>query len=216
MSLRSPSKYLNKPFLKQLTENRFLSPRGIEYCPDEVRDLLIKKEMEQAEIDFRREMRIKAQSVDHVSEIKSFQDSVLFNQRTARENRPGVYTCQHLMPCEFSSAETKKLLPPSQSPVEITSQHDWQQSIGSPENTSSVPGESVPRAAHSEKSSSYSLRGKGKVMKTGDVYRGFPVISNEASYSKKKILADIQHLKKIRENLDKVLHESTKHPKSNH
>lgn len=78
--IKSPSKFLSRPFLKRLTENRFISPRGLEYSEPEVTELLTIKEMNQAEIDFRREQKERVQLLDHAQIMRNFQDSIFVSR----------------------------------------------------------------------------------------------------------------------------------------
>lgn len=54
--LLSPSKFLTRPFLRQLLENRFISPSGKEYCAEEVNELLSFKESNSALSDYARQI----------------------------------------------------------------------------------------------------------------------------------------------------------------
>jgi hypothetical protein len=49
MSVKSPSKHLSRDFLRELAENNYISPRGIEYCAEEVDQMRHEKESELAE-----------------------------------------------------------------------------------------------------------------------------------------------------------------------
>jgi len=88
--LLSPNKNLSRSFLRSLKDNRFISPRGKEYCPEEVIELLMKKEMKYAEIEFNAELRQAKPQItiaDMFAQMRTFQDK-LFKRpdESARES----------------------------------------------------------------------------------------------------------------------------------
>lgn len=41
--IKSPSKYSSRDFLRELIENNYISPRGTEYCAEEVNEMFYQK-----------------------------------------------------------------------------------------------------------------------------------------------------------------------------
>ncbi len=103
--LKTPSKFLQRPFLRDLLENQCLSPRGKEYCEEEVRDLLIEKEQRLALIEQERELsRINREAkeswVFQIDKLRNFHDQLINPGILRGPEKP----CQHVSHCELSQA----------------------------------------------------------------------------------------------------------------
>jgi hypothetical protein len=48
-SVKSPSKFLGLKFLKEIKQNHYRSPKGIDYCEHEVDQLIVEKMQKAAE-----------------------------------------------------------------------------------------------------------------------------------------------------------------------
>ncbi len=120
--LKTPSKFLQRPFLRDLLENRCLSPRGKEYCEEEVRDLLIEKEQRLALIEQERELsRINREAkeswVFQIDKLRNFHDQ-LINPGSMRGDKN---LCQPVSHCEFSNPSIIFPLPENNSLCEDNS-----------------------------------------------------------------------------------------------
>lgn len=129
--LLTPHKTLSRPFLRRLVENRFLSPRGLEYCPEEVMDLLHEKETRLAQHEFSVMLKQRANLIDHAATIRSFQNSVMasLQRNTTRECAAEKIVSSDYAPSSFYS-DTIFSLPVKSTDSLIVTQHDQHQSQG--------------------------------------------------------------------------------------
>lgn len=199
--IQTPSKYLGRTFLKRLAENNFVTESGLEYCGPEVTDLLITKEVKQAEIDFRREMRKRSANIDHVTSIKNFQEAMFATIQPGIIRGPKNIGQVETRCSEFK-ADTIFLLnelpskdsisPPAKKNTRVTGKPD----VMSPAPVTRTRMGSK-RLTKPPKAASAGLT-KGGAMKKN--YMGYPVLS-VSDYSKSQIRRDIEHHEKTMQRI---------------
>ena len=181
--LKSPSKFLNLPFLKSLVENRCISPRGLEYSKAEVKERMLELEILQAEREIRKADR-QINAVDHATQIREFQNTVLktLGLNTAPKSAPSI----DYAPSNFCF-DTKNMLPPSASNVE--SAHATVEGFQQSEEERPV-GVFAGRSSAADEGN----------MKQGKMWRGHKVISQRV-YTKQQIEKDLKQSEKIMQQL---------------
>ena len=124
--IKSPAKTLARPFLKYLTENRFISKAGREYSEPEVLDLLVEKESKLALKDYARQIK-QRENIDHVSVITSFQERMFQGFNTGIIKGQPEKLSTHSASSQ-NSVETNLFLPEVPTWVFMPSQLDEQHS----------------------------------------------------------------------------------------
>lgn len=91
--LQTPHKNLSRNFLRALIENRFISPSGKEYSPEEVTELYHEKSTRLADIEFSKLLREETKRhkkswslVEAARQITDFQDLLFKPKNRARES----------------------------------------------------------------------------------------------------------------------------------
>ncbi len=190
--LQSPSKSLSRSFLKRLTENRFISPRGKEYSPEEVTELLTEKEMRHAESQFGAELRqAKPQPtiLEMFAQMRSFQDTLYKRtENVARESPVEKSTSSDCAPLLFAPTQIFPL--PEKDSIDSIIEH--QRNLQQPRE----PGRAKPGTLAESTS-----RGRGGIMPASRVPRfmfGCRVKRQEPDYT-------LDEIKKERIRMDQVM-----------
>lgn len=181
--LQSPSKHLSLSFLKQLAENRFISSSGIEYSEEEVKELLLVKEIKQSEEEFKRQIKPKNLSlIEHAESIRSFQDTVFQSLKLGDHKNLSEIISQDKTQCSKREADTIFHLP-------VIPTNDFISSPTTTRHQSSEPEVMNPVSTR---------RLKGDKM---GFYKGHKIISRERVYSgqelRKERLAHEAMMKRI-------------------